>query len=68
MADTPIELIRRLDETAAALLDLARRVRRAAGDIADPALRAEMIESADGWERRAGEMADAILRWKREIN
>jgi hypothetical protein len=68
MTDTPMDLIRKLDETAAALLDLARRVRRAAEEIADPALQAEMMESAEGWERRAQEMTDAILRWKREIN
>ena len=68
MTDTTMSLIRKLEETAAALLDLARRVRRAAEDITEPGLRAEMTESADGWERRAQEMADAILRWKREIN
>jgi hypothetical protein len=68
MTETPMELIRKLDETAAALLDLAGRVRRAAAEVADPALRIEMLESADGWERRAGEMAAAVLRWKREIN
>jgi hypothetical protein len=50
------------------LRDLAGRVRAAAADIADPALREEMLESAAGWERRAGEMSEAILRWKREIN
>jgi hypothetical protein len=43
-------------------------VRNAAAEVTDPALREEMLESAEGWERRAGEMADAILRWKREIN
>ena len=63
-----MSLIRKLEETSAALLELSRRVRRVAEDIAEPALRAEMMESADGWERRAQEMADAILRWKREIN
>ncbi len=68
MTGTPMDLIRKLDETATALLDLARRVRRAAADVTDPALRAEMEESADGWERRAQEMTDAILRWRREIN
>lgn len=68
MTDTPMHLIRKLEETAAALQDMARRVRLAAEGIADPALRTEMLESADGWERRAAEMADAILRWKREIN
>jgi hypothetical protein len=36
--------------------------------VADPALREEMLGSAAGWERRAQEMSDAILRWKREIN
>jgi len=63
-----MELIRNLDETARALLELAQRVRTAAVDVADPALREEMLESAVGWERRAAEMSAAILRWKREIN
>jgi hypothetical protein len=68
MTETPIDLIRKLDETATALLELARRVKATAAEVTDPALREEMLESAEGWERRAGEMADAILRWKREIN
>lgn len=68
MIGPPMELIRKLDETAASLLELAKRVRAAAAGIADPALRDEMLASAEGWERRAGEMAEAILRWKREIN
>jgi hypothetical protein len=68
MTETPIDLIRKLDETATALLELARRVKATAAEVTDPALREEMLESAEGWERRAGEMADAVLRWKREIN
>jgi hypothetical protein len=68
MSGTPMDLIRKLDETATALLELARRVRAAAPEVTDPALRDEMLESADGWERRAAEMSEAILRWKREIN
>lgn len=68
MSGTPMELIRRLEETAKALRELAERVRAAAVDVGDAALREEMLDSALGWERRAGEMSDAILRWKREIN
>lgn len=68
MSGTPMDLVRKLDETASALLELSRRVRAAAAEVTDPALREEMLESAAGWERRAGEMSDAILRWKREIN
>lgn len=68
MDGTPMELIRTLDETARALRELAHRVRAAAADVADPALRDEMLESAAGWEQRASEMSEAILRWKREIN
>jgi hypothetical protein len=68
MDGTPIELIRKLDETATALRELARRVRAAAAEVADPVLQDEMLESAAGWERRADEMSEAILRWKREIN
>jgi hypothetical protein len=68
MTATPMDLIWKLDEAAAALLDLATQVRRAAPAVADPALRTEMLESAKGMERRAGEMAEAIQRWRREIN
>jgi hypothetical protein len=68
MSGSPMGLIRKLDETATALLELARRVRAAAVDITDSALREEMLQSAEGWERRAQEMSEAILRWKREIN
>ena len=68
MSGTPMDLIRKLDETATALLELAHRVRGAAAEVADPALRDEMLESAEGWERRAEEMSEVILRWKLEIN
>jgi hypothetical protein len=68
MSDTPMELIRTLDETATALRELAHRVRTAAADVTDPVLQKEMLDSATGWEHRAGEMSEAILRWKREIN
>jgi hypothetical protein len=68
MTQTPMDLIRKLDELSTSLRALAHRVRSTAGEISDPALRVEMLESADGWERRAEEMAEAILRWKREIN
>jgi uncharacterized protein Yka (UPF0111/DUF47 family) len=68
MTETPMDLIRKLDETAAALLDLARRVRSAAPAVADVELRREMLESADGIEQRAEKMAEAIQRWRREIN
>ena len=68
MSGTSMDLIRKLDETASALLELARRVRAAAPEVTDPALRDEMLDSAEGWEKRAAEMSEAILRWKREIN
>lgn len=68
MTETPMDLIRKLDETAAALLDLARRVRSAAPAVADVELRREILESADGIEQRAEKMAEAIQRWRREIN
>jgi uncharacterized protein Yka (UPF0111/DUF47 family) len=63
-----MDLIRKLDETATALRELAGRVKSTAAEVTDPALRDEMLESAEVWERRAEEMAEAILRWKREIN
>lgn len=68
MTGTPMDLIRKLDEAAAALLELAAQVRRAAPAVADPALRSEMLASAQGMERRAGNLAEAIQRWRREVN
>lgn len=68
MTETPMELIRKLDETAAALLDLAEQVQRAADGVQDEALQREMRESAEGMRSRAEKMAEAIGRWRREIN
>lgn len=63
-----MDLIRKLDETAAALADLAEQVRRAADAVTDEDLRREMLESADGMQVRAERMAEAVGRWRREIN
>jgi flagellar hook-associated protein FlgK len=68
MGSTPMELIRKLDETAAALRELANQVRQAAPETEDQALRAEMLESADGLERRANDLIEAIARLRVKIN
>jgi len=66
--DSPMALIRKLDETAEALRQLARHVRASAPHVADDALRDEMLESANGLERKAQEMAAAIERLRLSIN
>jgi hypothetical protein len=68
MTDSPMTLIRKLDETAAALLELAKHVRQSAPEVADDALRQEMMESAAGLERRAQDMAEAIRQLRTKIN
>jgi hypothetical protein len=68
MGETPRELSRKLEEAATALRDLAVQVRKAAPEVADVELRREMLESAEGLERRAGQMAEAIERWRLQIN
>lgn len=68
MSSTPMELIRKLDETATALRALAQQVREAAPETADAELRAEMLESAAGLERRASELTEAIARLRVKIN
>lgn len=68
MSSTPMELIRKLDETASALRELANQVRQAAPETEDPALRAEMLESAKGLERRANDLIDAVTRLRVKIN
>jgi hypothetical protein len=68
MTETPMDLIRKLDETASALAGLAEQVRHAAEAVEDEELRREMLESAEGMRVRAERMAEAISRWRREIN
>jgi hypothetical protein len=67
MTETPMDLIRKLDETAAALANLAEQVRQAADAVEDGELRREMLESAEGMQVRAGRMAEAIRRWRLTI-
>lgn len=67
MTEIPMELIRKLDEIAAALANLAKQVWQAADGVPDWELRREMLESADGMQTRADRMAEAIGRWRRTI-
>lgn len=68
MSSTPMEMIRKLDETATALRELANQVRQAAPEVGDENLRAEMLESAAGLERRANDLTEAIARLRVKIN
>lgn len=68
MSSTPMELIRKLDETATALRELANQVRNSAPEVGDDTLRAEMLESAEGLEKRAGDLMEAIARLRVKIN
>ena len=63
-----MDLIRKLDETASALRELASQVRQAAPESEDPALRAEMLESASGLEQRANDLTEAVARLRVKIN
>jgi uncharacterized protein Yka (UPF0111/DUF47 family) len=68
MTESPMALIRKLDEAAQALRELAQQVRGSAHEVTDEELRREMLESADGLEKRAGDLAEAIERLRRRIN
>lgn len=68
MTESPMALIRKLDEAATALRNLAGQVRAAAPEVTDEELRREMLESAESLEKRAGDLAEAIERLRRRIN
>jgi uncharacterized protein Yka (UPF0111/DUF47 family) len=68
MTDSPMALIRKLDEAAQALRELAQQVRGSAPEVTDEELRREMLESAETLERRADDLAEAIERLRRRIN
>jgi len=68
MSESPMALIRKLDEAATALRNLAGQVQAAASEVTDEELRREMLESAEGLEKRAGDLAEAIARLRMKIN
>ena len=68
MSESPMALIRKLDEAAKALRHLAEQVKSAAPEVTDEELRHEMLSSADALEKRAGDLAEAIARLRSKIN
>jgi uncharacterized protein Yka (UPF0111/DUF47 family) len=68
MTESPMALIRKLDEAASALRDLAEQVRASAPEVTDDELRREMLESAEGLRKRADDLAQAIEGLRRRIN
>lgn len=68
MTESPMALVRKLDEAATALRNLAQQVRGSAPEVTDDELRREMLASADALEKRAGDLTDAIERLRRRIN
>jgi uncharacterized protein Yka (UPF0111/DUF47 family) len=68
MTESPMALVRKLDEAATALRNLAQQVRGSAPEVTDEELRREMLASADALEKRAGDLTDAIERLRRRIN
>lgn len=68
MTESPMALIRKLDEAASALRSLAGQVRAAAQEVTDDDLQHEMLVSAENLEKRSGDLAEAIERLRRKIN
>lgn len=67
-AESPMALIRKLDAAVAALGQLTHEMRKAAAQATDEEMRREMLDSAEGLERRATDMAEAIARLRSKIN
>jgi hypothetical protein len=70
MAERQIDRIRKSEEAARELIQVAAQIRQEADSlpIADPNLRAELLEAAEKYEQEALNLRDALREWREDIN
>ena len=70
MTESQIDRIRKAEEAFRELLELAAQIRQEANmlPIMDPAVRKELLETAEGFERQAKEIRNALQEWREDIH
>jgi hypothetical protein len=70
MTESQIDRIRKAEEAVRELVELAAQIRQEADQlpIEDPALRNELLETAEGFEIQAQDLRNALREWKEDIH
>lgn len=70
MTETQIDRIRKAEEHVRELVELAAQIRREADKLPteDPAVRKELIETAEGFETQAQDLKNALRAWREDIH
>ena len=65
-----IDRIQKSEEAVRELVQVAAQIRQEADNlpIADPLLRAELLEAAEKYEQEAQNLQDALREWREDIN
>ena len=70
MTEAQIDRIRRAEEAVRELVKLAAEIRQEADrlPVEDPALRKELLETAEGFETQAQDLRSALRDWREDIH
>jgi len=68
MTDSKVDRIKKAEQAAKELLDLADEAKREAEAATDPQVRKELLENVECLLSEAQKLADALRQWKEGIN
>ena len=68
MTDSQIARIKKAEQAAKELLDLADEVKREAEAASDPQVRKELLESVEALSSEAQKLTDALRKWRADIH
>ena len=68
MTDSQIARIRKAEQAAKELFDLADEAKREAEAATDPQVRNELLESVEALLSEAQKLADALRKWREDIH
>jgi len=70
MTESQLNRIRKAEEAVRELVELAAQIRQEADKlpVGDPALRKELLETADGFETQAQDLRNTLREWREDIN
>lgn len=70
MTESQVDRIKKAEEAVRELVELAAQIRQEAAKlpIEDPALRIELLETAEGLETQAQDLRNALKEWREDIH
>jgi hypothetical protein len=70
MTESQIDRIRKAEEAVRELVELAAQIRQEANKlpVADPGVRKELLETAEGFDIQAQDLRNALREWREDIH